>query len=61
MDLLKAYDKDSRKHVVGSIQGGKSLSPVYRLLSPVYGPLSTDKGIALVMVLFGGHGTPPFG
>lgn len=83
MDLLRAYNKESRQqeksrqhvvdnkesrqYVVDSIQGGESsslptvyclqstkksfLSTVYRLLSAVYRPLSTDKGIALVMVI----------
>lgn len=63
MDLLRAYNKDSKQHeesrqeIVDSMRGeGKdSLSTVLptkkSLLSTVYCPLSTDKGIALVMVL----------
>jgi hypothetical protein len=54
MDLLKAYNRQkSRQQTVDSIKEGrkKSLSAVYCLLSTKKGLLSTEKGIALVMIL----------
>ena len=47
MGSLKAYNRQkSRQHVVGSKQG-----ITRKILSTVYCPLSTEKGIALAMVL----------
>ncbi|OGW28581.1 MAG: hypothetical protein A2X59_06760 [Nitrospirae bacterium GWC2_42_7] len=51
MDLLRAYNKNSRKHVVGSRQEEDGQGKKSRLLPTTYYILSAEKGIALAMVL----------